>query len=324
MYAGYGSASPPLTNNPFLPNGIQQVASRFPDISSPSLNNGNGYNGQPQQSWGDGYMTGGGGGYSQQQQQGIYQQYPQQQMQQQPMQTGYGQQGMGGGFFSGGQNYPPQSPPPTGQFQPSTAFGQQLAANISGSSYGYLNGQQQQQQGSAYHPAQQQLQNNPNYVAQLDPYASLAQIVEVGGSSNANSYNQPSNYGNSNNGMAQSLSTGSTMSSTSSFSSSSSGASFGVGPAGDAHPKDFIRTHKAELEKWDNYAWRQLLNSFEAMKRAWEGRKTELTSKAKEIISKGQMGMAYGYYAQQIQQEASTIQEVSLISSLPFLHLYPS
>jgi len=253
-----------------------------------------------------------GGGYPQQQQ-GMYQQqqYPQSQMQQ-PMQTGFGGGAMGSGFFSPGpQSYP--SSPPAGHFQPSSAFGQQLAANISGSSYGYLNGQpqQQQQNTNAYNPAQQQLQNNPGYVAQLDPYSSLAQLVD--GNANpprSSSAANNASYGNPNTGMAQSLSTGSTLSSTSSsFSSSSSGSSYGLGPSGDSHPKDYIRTHKAELEAWDTYTWKQLLSSFEAMRKAWEGRKAELTNKAKQVIAQGQMGMAYGgYYAQQIQQEAANIQ----------------
>ena len=179
MYGGY--SSPPLTNNPFIPNG-GPASSRFPDLSTPPINSG-----QPQYaSWGDSSLTGGGGylqqqGVYQQQQQPLQQGYPQQQLQygqtgygqpQQPM--GYGTPGGGGGYIaSPTQSYP--SPGGSG-FQPSSSFGQQLAssATISGSSYSYLTGQQQQAQNpNSYNPAQQQLQNNPGYIPQFDPYANL-------------------------------------------------------------------------------------------------------------------------------------------------------
>jgi hypothetical protein len=208
------------------------------------------------------------------------------------------------GLMSGYLSSPTQSyPSQTGSsgFQPSSSFGQQLAAHVNGNSYGYLQGQQQQPQSpsNAYNPAQQQLQNNPGYIAQFDPYSSIGQGWDA----------SSTNAGGGGPGMAQSLSTGSTTSS-SNFSSSGSstpggGASYGVSATGDPHPRDFIRTHKAEIEAWDGYAWKQLLNTFEALSRAWEARKGELAKRVGELSAQ----MAYGgYYMAQMQQEGARLQ----------------
>lgn len=297
MYGGYGTASPPLTNNPFISGG--NPSARFPDISPPPP--------QQQQQFGSWNNSSSTGGYPQQQQQGVYQQqYPQQQQQQ----TGYGQPqqqmgaAMGGsGYFSPTlQSYPTQGP--SAPFQPSSSFGQQLAAHVNGSSYGYLQGQQQQQNPNAYNPAQQQLQNNPGYIAQFDPYSSLGQAL---GDANMNSGNM--NQGYNPGGPVQGMNTGSTMSSTSG--SVGSAASYGVSSTGNPHPKDYIRTHKAEVEAWDQYAWKQLVSAFEALMQAWEVRKNELSQRVGELSQQMQAGMAYGqYYVMQIQQEGSRIQGV--------------
>ncbi|KDR76187.1 hypothetical protein GALMADRAFT_247416 [Galerina marginata CBS 339.88] len=317
MYGGYRTRSP-FTKNPFIPATGSPLGSRFPDISTPPMNP----NQQQYSSWGDGStMNGGGGGYPQQQQ-GMYQeQYPPQQQQQQ-FQTnmGYGQpqpqqMGMMGGMGSGYGSPPTQSyPSPTGQstsFQPSSAFGQQLAAHLSGSSYGYLQGQQQPQSNpNAYNPAQQQLQNNPGYIAQFDPYSSLAQGWDGSASSNNNNNTGGGSVGTFGLGMAQNQPTGSTTSS-SSFSTAGSrlstgGSSYGVSASGDPHPRDYIRTHKAAIESWDSYAWKQLISSFEALMRAWETRKSELTKRAEELTA--QLAYGGGYYVAQIQQEGARLQ----------------
>lgn len=191
------------------------------------------------------------------------------------------------------------------------------APHLSGSSYSYLQSQQQQQPNPSYTPAQQQLHNNPGYIAQFDPYSAIGQGWDGGGSL-ANNYNKKPSDPNFGVQLASSASTGSTLSMASSSSTTSStfsGSLFGVGPKGDSHPKDYIRTHKTEIESWDTHAWRQLLNAFEAMKNAWEARKEELMGRAKAVISQGQTGMAYGgYFAQQIQQEATRLQQVGLSS----------
>jgi hypothetical protein len=298
MYAGYGSTNPPLTNNPFLLQTGQQFSSRFPDISSdPDTTNNDTH---ALGTWAHGSMTGVGGGYPQQQSM-IYQQLPMQNGYGGSSQMGFGSGGMASGYVSPtGQNFP-MSTPPTHSYD--NTFGQQFTApHVSGSSYSYLTGQQVQPN-SSYNPAQQQLQNNPDYIAQFDPYSAVSQ-----GWDGVTSTNHTSNNLNSETG---SLSTGSTLSTFSSTTSTFSGNGFGVGPKGDSHPKDYIRAHKAEIEAWDNYAWKQLLNTFEAMKNAWGARKDELMARAKEVVAQGQARMAYGgYYAQQVQQEAARLQQV--------------
>jgi hypothetical protein len=289
MYTGS-----PLTNNPFLTQTSHEVASRFPEISSSTPNdNGASYFA----SWGSGStMTG--GSFPQQQQSSSFQQLP--------AQNPYGSPQLGSGMNNTGYISPLaqslSSPPP---FQMQGTFGQQqFTPNVSGSSYSYLSGSQQQPN-SSYNPAQQQLQSNPGYFAQFDPYGAIGQGWEgAGGGTNSGNNNNLSSIG-------PSISTGSTLSTASSTSSSFSNSSFGVGPNGDSHPRDYIRTHKSQIEAWDAYTWKQFLNSFESLKSAWDERKTELMMRAKSVIAQGQTGMAYGgYFAQQIQQEAARLQQV--------------
>ena len=290
MYGSYGSTSPPLTNNPFIAiDSVAPPSQRFPDISSPPDQ-------QQYSSWGNGSVIGGSGdnGYPQQQQgMHLQQQYPQQQQQVQAA-MGYGQPQQQTGY----QSY--QSPAATGPsqlpFQPSSNFGQQLAAHVSGSSYGYLQGQQPPQNSTAYNPAQQQLQNNPGYIAQFDPYSSIGQ-----GWGDGFSGSTPGGIG-----ITQSFSTGSNNSTTPSTSSANV-SSYGVSTSGDPHPRDYIRTHRSEIEAWDQYAWKQLLSAFESLMRAWETRKGELSRRVGELSQQ----MAYGgYYVTQIQQEAGRLQGV--------------
>lgn len=301
MYAGYGSTSPPLTNNPFLPQTGQQFSSRYPDISSdPDTSNNNALG-----TWAHGSMTGVGGGFPQQEQSMVYQQMPMQNGYGGSSQMGFGSGGMAGGYASStGQNFSMSTPPRTHSYD--NNFGQQFTApHVSGSSYSYLTGQQVQPN-SSYNPAQQQWQNT---IAQFDPYSAVSQGWDGVSSTNHTSKNLNSETG--------SLTTGSTLSNLSSTTSTFSGNAFGVGPKGDSHPKDYIRTHKAEIEAWDNYAWKQLLNTFEAMKNAWGARKDELMARAKEVVSQGQTRMAYGgYYAQQVQQEAARLQQVCIVGGV--------
>jgi len=62
---------------------------------------------------------------------------------------------------------------------------------------------------------------------------------------------------------------------------------------GNLHPREFIRTHKAELESWDTYAWKQVLNTFNALKDAWAARKKEVEARI------AQVQRDYGYTGQQ-------------------------
>ena len=181
---------------------------------------------------------------------------------------------------------------PTG-FQPTSSFGQQLSSQIHGSRYGYLNGQQQQQQ-STYNPAQQQL-SSPSYIAQLDPYSSIGQGWDGSQSQSQGSQMQMQNP----TGMQSPTGTGSFQGGTS------------RSAKGEYHPREYIRTHKGEIESWDSYAWKQLLNAFDALKDAWETKKKELEGQASQM----QMQVQYsggGYYGAQLQQEATRLQGVRL------------
>ena len=85
-----------------------------------------------------------------------------------------------------------------------------------------------------------------------------------------------------------------------------SGFTTSTSPTGNSHPREYLRTHKAEIESWDGYAWQQLLNSFDNLKAAWEGRAKELEGKIGQL----QMQLQYGgaYYPAQIQQEQARLQ----------------
>jgi hypothetical protein len=177
------------------------------------------------------------------------------------------------------------SPQATGQpFQPSTSFGQQLVGQVNattptgrygqyGSSYGYLDPQQQQQQ-------TQQQQQQMQLLSEFDPYSSLGQ-----GWSGQSQQQQPPPQQQYN------LSSPTTS----------------QGPAGQPHPRDYIRTHKAELESWDTYAWKQMLSAFDALKDSWERRRKELEGRIGQVQM--QMQMQYGY--ENLQQEGMRLQGVS-------------
>lgn len=178
-------------------------------------------------------------------------------------------------------------PQATGQpFQPSTSFGQQLVGQVNassptgsygpyGSSYGYLNPQQQQQQ----QPQQQQQQIPIQLLSEFDPYSSIGQGWS-GQSQQSLQQQQP---------QQRNLSSPTTS----------------QGPTGQPHPRDYIRTHKAELESWDTYAWKQMLSSFDALKDAWEGRRKDLEGRIGQL----QTQMQYGYG--NVQQEGMRLQGVS-------------
>ncbi|KAI5981915.1 hypothetical protein EDD15DRAFT_2329569 [Pisolithus albus] len=80
-----------------------------------------------------------------------------------------------------------------------------------------------------------------------------------------------------------------------------SGSSGGNGPRGEQHPRDFLRSHKPELEAWDSYSWKQLINSCEALKDAWMSRKQHAESTVRQYGGGGTPGFfgtapqGYGY-----------------------------
>lgn len=209
----------------------------------------------------------------------LQQQQYQQQMPSQFTGTGVGYNPTGNGFGS-------QQP----QFQPSSEFGQQMVGQISGTSYGYLQGQQSPSSSQIYNPVQQQLQS-PSYsaAAQFDP------LVQ-GWSNNTPSSNQQPQL---------SSFAAAPMSPTSSITTSRSAT-------GAVHPREYIKTYKAEIERWDSYAWKQFLNSYDDLKEAWANRKQEVNGRAQQLLTQMQYGGG-GYYPQ-MQQEAERLQGVRLLS----------
>ncbi|TDL25873.1 hypothetical protein BD410DRAFT_610900 [Rickenella mellea] len=280
---------PELSNNPFLST-PSNPHTRFPDINTiegsgpgPSGYNGGGgsgvspmmsgspyYGGSPSPA---GYNTGLGYASPQQAQQMTmaaqspgypYAQQPQQQPQQQqgyasPYPGAASPYGSGGGMSQMGLS-------PMGMGSPTaSSFGAAGYSNGMGMGMQSPYGQQQQQpgygMGGGYGGLQAmqtgyfggpggqggmgQQQQMGQYLSEFDPY---------GGQQN---HPTP---------------TGSTTASTTSTTSSSF-SSTGLGPNGTPHPREYIRTHKLELEKWDTYAWKQCLNAFDELEKAWARRK---------------------------------------------------
>lgn len=212
---------------------------------------------------------------------GSQQQYEQQQYHQQipPQFSGIGYQPTGA--IDGNSFITPQ-------FQPSSGFGQQMLGQMTGSSYSYLQGQNSSALGqTSYNPVQQQLRS-PGYnnIAQFDPYSSIG-----GQSGNPSSaQHQPPSF----------QSPTSPISPTTPITTSRSAS-------GAIHPREYIKTHKAEVESWDPYAWKQLLNAFDDLKEAWASRKNEIDGRAQQLL----MQMQYsGGYHPQMQQEAERLRTV--------------
>jgi hypothetical protein len=141
-------------------------------------------------------------------------------------------------------------PQPTGYgFQPASSFGQQLQSQPQ--QYAFQSGYQNQQYpGYQGHPQQT---GGAGYLSEFDPYAQQPQSQSSSQSSSQQTTRAPSN-----------------------------------GPGNETHPRDFIRMHKAGLEAWDSYSWKQLFLSCDALKDAWSARKQQ----AEGVVH--QMGGAQG------------------------------
>lgn len=266
MYSNYGSYnSPPpeLSNNPFIDH-TSNALTRYPEVgglTSPTNTQFATWVGQSN-------------GVPQQQGYNVYNPQPAQQQ----YTTGWGgsptYQTQGPGIA-----YPQQTSSGT-QFQPSSSFGQQLSSAIDGR--GFIQGgsgyqQQPQQQlnpgygipngynptggvpGQIQSPAapyQQTGVTTPGYLSEFDPYSAIGQ----GTWDNQQQPQQPQQQqgGGLNNGGA-------------------------LGSQNDPHPREIIQKHKTELEIWDTYAWKQLMNSLESLKSAWERRTQELQARTKQL-----------------------------------------
>ncbi|KAF8638293.1 hypothetical protein AX17_002313 [Amanita inopinata Kibby_2008] len=268
----YGTASS-LSNNPFIDDPTNSRA-RFPDISHTPTSQ----SGSQSASWlpqsAVSATSAQSTGYSIQPQSSFPQYQQQQPFQVQP--TGYS-----------GHN----------PFQPTSAFGQQLASHVNGGGYGYPSGQNQQPQSPSYNSAQQQIYSNPGYVVQFDPYAPISQGWDgsfiTGQSQNQSQHLSPTNSIGS---------FGASQTHTPTTTRSSSGA---------LHPREYVRTYKTQVESWDGLTWKQLINTFETLKNAWEVRKKELDGKLGQLQQQLQYAGANYYQAQQIQQEVSRLQMLS-------------
>ncbi|TEB33359.1 hypothetical protein FA13DRAFT_1627018 [Coprinellus micaceus] len=252
-------------NNPFVnSNDPTSAANRYPSLSSPPIDPNAQYSQWPNN----------GGGYGQQQSQPSYSPYPQQQ--QQP------------GYTMNAPQYAPSSP---SGFQPTSSFGQQMAASMSGSSYGYLTGQPTglpQQQPQSLGPAQAQISNNPGYVAQFDPYGPLSQWDGTSGQNQQ----QQQQYQQQQQPQQQHPTTS---------------AATGVSPTGDPHPRDYLRSNKAQIEAWNGPTWNQFFTTFDTLGAAWNARKITAGTQAEQL--KAQLPFA-GYYQQQYQAEIARIQQL--------------
>ena len=277
MYSNYGSYnSPPaeFSNNPFLEHSSNPLT-RYPDVdgfTSPTNSQFTSWIGQPN-------------GVPQQQGYNTYS--PQPTQQQYTASWGgsptYQTQGLG---------YPNTQQTGSGiRFQPSSSFGQQLSSAVD--SGGFIHGgvgyqQQPQQQytpgyGSpnGYHtsggmpgqiqipptPYQQTGVTGPGYLSEFDPYASIGQGTWDGQKqSQQQTYGQQQpqqqSYGHQGGGPT-------------------SGGALNSQP--DSHPREVIRKFKVELEVWDTYSWKQLMNSLESLKKAWEKRMHELDAGMKQL-----------------------------------------
>jgi hypothetical protein len=261
MYGSYNSPPPELSNNPFLEH-TSNPLTRYPDVggftspTDPQFTPWAGQsNGIPQQQ-----------GYNTYNPQAGQQQYT----------TGWGgspaYQTQGSGFA-----YPQQTGGGS-RFQPSSSFGQHLSSAMDAGGFvqGGLGYQQQSQQQFApgygtpngYNatggipgqiqipPPPYQQATNPSYLSEFDPYGSIGQ-GSWDGQQQPQQPQQQQGGGLTNGGALNSQP--------------------------DPHPREFIQKYKAELEGWDAYSWKQLMNSLDSLKRAWERRMYELDMRVKQL-----------------------------------------
>lgn len=161
-------------------------------------------------------------------------------------------------------------------FQPTSVYGQHLAAHNIQTSSDYMT-RHIPNQNTCLLP-QQQLQNSAGYLAQFDPYAHLGQ----GWDGTIKGYPQA----------------------TSSNSTASGNISGKFLPSiGNLHPRECLRKHKSGIESWDEFAWKQLLNSFDAFKDVWERHTKDIEGRINQLQMHVQLN-GPGFPAQFIQEKA--------------------
>lgn len=253
-----------MSNNPFLEAQQVPAYARYPDISSPSL---------AQPSWQQ--QPAGTPGFPQQS--SFPHPHPSSGQQSSSLQPNGGDAygySVPGGTQSQYQN--PMTTGAQGGFRPTSSFGQQMAAQlntgygapqagqygggISGGGGGY------QPTGAGWNPPGYQQQ----VLSQFDPYSQLGQFDAPQGSG-------VGLFGGSG-GPGPSPTSPMPTPSPAPPSVMSSAP-----PPGQQHPRELVRAHKGELELWDAYAWKQLMNSFETLRGAWEVRKREAEERMRSI-----------------------------------------
>ncbi|KIY43984.1 hypothetical protein FISHEDRAFT_77904 [Fistulina hepatica ATCC 64428] len=184
---------------------------------------------------------------------------------------------------------------PVQPFQPTGLSAAPIGSSslMTGSPYNYIDYSAPSQTALAYRPAQEQLQN-PGYVAQFDPYAATGNGWDSqpqGTQSSIPSSNQPFPF-----------------TTTSPIQTSPTGTT--TSPTGEPHPRAYIRSHRAEIEAWDPYSWKQFMNTFDALKSAWNSRKRDLGNRCAELQTQVyQQAQYHGYmYVQQMQPEVDRLQ----------------
>ncbi|KAI9461706.1 hypothetical protein BJY52DRAFT_1211085 [Lactarius psammicola] len=263
-----------LSNNPFIDH-TASVASRFPDInavSPPSGPSSPQYSvGWQQQQQPSGFVGANPTGYTQQQ----YAQQPQwpssskQQQYHSQVQAQYPPASYQASSF--GQQFVGQVDTLAAGYPQPHMQAQYTSYPTQQSEYGY---QQPQQPSYGYPPQQQQQQQQQQHIlAQFDPYANLGQF-----------------------------------SPTTRASAPTASGIAGSPPPGVQHPRTFIHSHKTELEAWDPPTWRQVQNTFESLKVAWEARKRTAESQVRAL---GAAGASAGFFggAQEINRLNALIKE---------------
>ncbi|KAF7986481.1 hypothetical protein HWV62_31279 [Athelia sp. TMB] len=271
MYAqNYGPQSPGLSNNPFLsdPSDAHQ---RFPDLTSSAQSS---FNPNPQQSYGQqgqGYGPGTGyGGYNSTN----------------PLASPTF--GTAGGFGQQQQQFPIQSSP-TGYVGSSQIQSYQTQPPVMNYQQTGFSGLPQQQQFSQQASFQQQ-GLHPNYQQYLQPGYGQAPIQQQQQQTGYQDVAQFDPYGPQSQQPHQQLQQpGPQQTQTSS--------------SNPSHPREYIRTHKAELEKWDAYSWKQVLNTFDMLKDAWNVRKNDAYTRM------AQVQQDYGFTGQQEVARLNAVQK---------------
>ncbi|KAI0950921.1 hypothetical protein AcW1_008101 [Taiwanofungus camphoratus] len=275
----YGSPPPELSNNPFIDHPANALT-RYPDIAGtddPTGSSGE-YTSWLQHS-GSPLASNMAGYPGQGATIGYGTAYQQPQLQ--PQQTAWNG---GSGFVQSQQGYGSpiaQFPQTPGQpFQPSSSFGQQLVGQVNGA-YSGLPQPQSQPQFTGY-------PSSPQYGAGYQSgYLQQAQPTTP--------------YLSEFDPYAQST-------------SSSLGSSQAGGQYRPQHPREYVQQHKAELESWDAYSWKQAQNTFDALKEAWGVRKREIETRVRAmggagLFGGGGYGGMYGGQAQEIARLESLAKE---------------